>query len=301
MKKILIADKIVLKPFESLQKKFFYVIYKPGISNEDILRNYNDCDILIIRSVRKLNSTFLNNCGIKTIATVSRGTDHIDVSTASKNKIKILHCRNGNADSAAEMTLALILSLSKNIIHSDSITKKNNFLNYDFFRCELKNKTIGIIGFGEIGSRVGKLCKSFGMKILVHDINKKLKSKYKSFKFVNLYFLLSHSDYITLHIPAENNLNFFDESKMRHLKKNVVLVNTSRGEVIDESSLIKNLKSGKIFSAALDVFKNEPNINKEFLKLKNVILTNHIAGKTPESALKMSIEIADSIKKQFTP
>lgn len=297
MKKILIADKIVIKPFESLQKKFFTVIYKPGISNEDILLNYNDSDILIIRSIRKLNSAFLNNCNFKTIATVSRGTDHIDVSSAIKNKIKILHCKNGNADSAAELTLGLLIAVSKNIIYSDSLVRKNKFSNYDFIRCELKNKNIGIIGFGEIGSRVGKFCKILGMNVLVNDINKKLKLRYKTFKFVSLKYLLQNSDFISLHIPAENNYNFFDKNKIELIKKGSSIINTSRGEVIDEFSLIKNLKSGKILSAALDVFKNEPNINKEFFKLKNVILTNHIAGKTPESALKMSIEIADSLKK----
>ncbi|HRE41500.1 MAG TPA: NAD(P)-dependent oxidoreductase [Ignavibacteria bacterium] len=297
MKKILIADKIDLTHVNKLQKKYFTIKTEFGISNEKILKSYNDFEILIIRSIRNLDANFINKCNFKIIATVSRGTDHINVNSAKKKNIKIIHCKNGNADSVAEFTIGSILSLSKNILLSDSLVRKNKFTDYNFKRTELKNKTLGIIGFGEIGSRVGKVCKALGMKIIVYDKDSKVKLKNKNFKFVTLNFLLRNSDFVTIHIPLEKNINFLNEEKISILKSGISLINTSRGEVINETALIKKLKTGEIHSAALDVFKNEPKINQEFLKLKNVILTNHIAGKTPEAAQKMSFEIINQLQK----
>lgn len=137
--------------------------------------------------------------------------------------------------------------------------------------------------------------------MIANDIKRSVKLKHKDFRFSSLNFLLRKSDIITIHIPLEkSNFNFIDGEKTRLMKNGVILINTSRGGVIDEESLIKNLKSGKIGYAGLDVFRNEPHPDKRFLKMKNVLLTNHIGGKTPESINRMLTEISKKINKYFT-
>lgn len=302
MIRILIADKINLTHLSLLPKNKFHVNISENISNQDILKNYNEYDVLIIRSIRKIDKSFISKAGFKIIATVSKGTDHIDITEANKRKIKILNTDKGNSVAAAEHTLALLLAVSKNLVYSNQCVVKNRFEIYDYERFELQAKTIGIIGFGSVGSLVGKYCKALGMKIIANDINtidKKFASKNKKFKFVDINFLLTHSDIVTIHIPLENNKNFLSKEKLSKLKPSAIIVNTSRGEVLDEKFLIKLLKQKKIKFAALDVFKNEPRINREFCKLHNVLLTNHIAGKTYESSSKMTKEIFHKIISEF--
>lgn len=299
MIKILIADKINLTHLPLFPKNKFLVTTFDNIPNSEIIKKYNDYDVLVIRSIRKLNRKFLSKTNFKIIATVSRGTDHIDLAEAKKQKIKVLNIERGNSAAAAEHTLALILAVSKNIIFSNQCVRKNKFTVYDYERFELEGKTIGIIGFGSIGSLVGKYCKALGMEILVNDTNKKVIAKNKNFKFVSLDYLLENSDIITVHIPLENNKNFLSKDKLRKLKPSAILINTSRGEVLDENYFIKILQQRKIKFAALDVFKNEPRINPQFFTLPNVLLTNHIAGKTTESSSKMAEEIFKKIKKEL--
>lgn len=299
MVKVLIADKINSTHLPLFPKNKFHVKISENISNREILKKYNDYDVLVIRSIRKIDKNFLSKAKFKIIATVSKGTDHIDTPEAIKRKIKILNTDKGNSVSAAEHTLALLLAVSKNLVYSNQCVINNRFDIYDYDRFELQGKTIGIIGFGSVGSLVGNYCKALGMKILANEIDKKTISKNKKFKFVDLKFLLAHSDIITIHIPLENNKNFLSKEKLSMLKSSTVIVNTSRGEVLDEKFLIKLLKQKKIKFAALDVFKNEPRINREFCKLSNVLLTNHIAGKTSESSSKMTKEVFQKIISEF--
>ncbi|MBK9331826.1 MAG: hypothetical protein IPM96_05305 [Ignavibacteria bacterium] len=215
-------------------------------------------------------------------------------------KIKVINAEEGNTVSAAEHTLALILNIYKGISISENKIRKNKFSDTGFRRNELAGKTIGIIGFGKVGSKVGKFCKAFGMKVLANDTDRSVIEKNKRFKFVKLKTLLENSDIVTLHIPLNTkNSNFFSEEKFSHLKNDCVFINTSRGGVTDEISLIKILKSKKIRYAGLDVFKNEPLINPEFIRLENTLITNHTAGKTEESRRRISGYIFDKISRTF--
>lgn len=136
--------------------------------------------------------------------------------------------------------------------------------------------------------------------MIANDTKRSVTLKHTDFSFRSLDFLLKKSDIITIHIPLEKkNINFIDGFKIGLMKNGVILINTSRGGVIDEESLIRNLNSRKIRYAGLDVFKNEPCIDKRFLSLKNVLLTNHIGGKTPESLDRMLTEIENKIYKFF--
>lgn len=297
---ILVVDKIDKHFFKILNPSKYFVKFKIGITNNDILQLEKKYNVLIIRSTRVIDKSFLNECNFEIIAACSRGTDNIDVSYANKKKIKIINSEFGNYVSTAEHTFALILSIYKSICYSDRLVRSGNFLDTDFSRYELKGKKIGIIGIGRVGSYVAKLAKAFGMIVYANDIDKKVREKNPGLNFKSINFILSRSDIITIHIPLNRfNENFISQKKLKLLNKNSVLINTSRGKVVDEKSLINLLKANKIFYAGLDVYVNEPFINKKLFSLDNVILTNHIAGKSLESNYKIVNEILIQLQKYY--
>jgi phosphoglycerate dehydrogenase-like enzyme len=298
--RILIADKINLSGTKYLPSGYFILDCKYNLSNTEILRLYNNYDVIAIRSTRRIDRNFLEKSNHKVIASFTKGLDHIDLKTAKKKRIKIIYSETGNTVSAAEHTFALLLEIFKRINFSDKLIRKNNFEFTDFKRNELRGKKIGIIGFGKVGSRVAKYAEAFGMEILANDIDKDVRSKFAKYNFKKINYIFKNADIISIHIPLnEKNRNFISRKKLGLLSDKTVLINTSRGDVVDENYLIKMLKKRKIYFAGLDVFKNEPNINKLYFGLNNVILTNHIAGKTEESNKYISNNIFLQVKKLF--
>lgn len=306
---IIIADDISLDGFDTLLKYGCSVIVKTGLSNNELL-NYlkglkSDISAviyLIIRSVRNIDKDFIQSLSclksLKYICTASSGTDHIDIEYAKKSKIKIINTPDANYISAAEHTFGLILSIVKNINNADFEMRNNIFTPEKFTNYELYGKILGIVGVGRVGSRVAKYARVFGLKILGNDIDVKVKKKYPWIKFVSLKHLLMHSDIISFHTPLNNSTeNLLNRYNISLLKKNAILINTSRGSVIQESALISMLNDRKIYYAGIDVFQNEPYFNKEFTKLDNVILTPHLAGKTTESKKRISLHLVNAIKK----
>lgn len=290
--KVVIVDKINLDSIYLFNKNKFDVVTDLGITNEEILIKYSDYGVLVIRSVRFIDKKFISKCNFKVIATCSKGFDNIDVIAAMKKKISVLNCEKGNSISAAEHTMGLILTAMKNIMLSDELVREGKFLEYNYKRNELLNKKIGIIGYGNVGSYVGKLCRAFGMKVFANDIDKKVIEKYPNVEFKNLNYILKNCDIVTLHIPlSQTNFHFFDKEKLDRMSEDSILVNTSRGSVIEEKELLKKLKREELRYVCLDVFENEPSLRTEFFSYRNITLTNHIAGKTEESSTKMAKEI----------
>lgn len=294
--KVVIVDKINLDSINLFNKNKFEVVTDFGITNEEILKKYQNFDVLIIRSVRTIDKKFISKCKFYVIATCSKGFDNIDVIVAMKKKISVLNSEKGNSISAAEHTMGLILTAMKNIMLSDELVRSDKFLTYDYKRNELLNKKIGIIGYGNVGSYVGKLCSAFGMKVYANDTDKNVAAKYPKVEFKNLNYILKNCDIVTVHIPlSEKNYHFIDKKKFDMINKNSIFVNTSRGSVIDEKYLLKKLKRNELRYVCLDVFENEPSPDSEFFRFRNATLTNHIAGKTEESSVKMSKEIFEKI------
>ena len=307
---IFIADEIHPKGIDLLKKRF-NVVKLTGLDNAKLLKSLktkkkslHSSSILIIRTTRKIDSDFLKylyiNTDTRLICTVSSGFDNIDLKACQKYKIKALNIYGGNSISAAEFTFALILAISKNLIDANANMKRGIFNNRKYSNIELCGKTIGIIGVGRIGSYVAKLAKSFGMNIVGNDINPKLKNKYKWIKFVSLNTLLSKSDIVTIHTPLnKSTYHLIGSHNLKLMSRDSILVNCSRGRTIDEKALISLLKAGKLHYAGIDVFENEPNFNKNFSKLKNVILTPHMAGKTTQSHERMAVIAAEKITKYY--
>jgi D-3-phosphoglycerate dehydrogenase / 2-oxoglutarate reductase len=298
---ILVAADLNIARYNILPESKFYVKKKTGLSNEEILHIGKDYEVLIIKSQRKLDKVFLSRCSFGTICTASKGVDHIDTDYAEKRGIKIINSENGNYIAAAEHTFALILDIFKKTQLSGKLIREGKFNYWNYERRNLSGKIIGIIGTGKVGTRVAELSEAFGMYVLGNDIDEGVIKQNKFIKYYEIDYVLKNSDIITIHIPyTKSNHSFLDKSKLKLLKKNAVFINTSRGEVVDEKGLLDVLKSRKDIYAGLDVFKNEPNINKDFFCLRNVILTNHIAGKTLESGYNIIKEILIQVEKYCT-
>jgi D-3-phosphoglycerate dehydrogenase len=299
--KILAADSVSLTGSKILPRKKFSITSEQSLSNEQILRHYSGFDAILIRSTRKIDKSFIDRCSFKLIATFTKGTDHIDTEASARKGIRIINAEEGNHISAAEHTLALILNIYKNIILSDKLVRKNKFSNTNFQRMELSGKTIGIVGFGKVGSHVGKLCRSFGMNVIANDTDENVVRRNKSFVFLPMKSLLKKSDIVTLHIPNDKkNEKFFSKKYFMQMKKDSIFINTSRGAVVDEDALLNVLENQDIYNAGLDVFMSEPLIDKRFFAMKNVLLTNHIAGKTIESRERISEIIFRKILHEFS-
>lgn len=225
------------------------------INNANI-RNY---DVILVRSVTRVNKELLKNTSIKIVGSMTSGIDHIDRNYLRKNKIKFIYAPGSNANSVAEYVIVALLTLAQ---------KKGIFLN---------RKTIGIIGVGNVGKIVARMCSTLGLNVLLNDppkFNKTKKRELLSFKD------LSDADIITIHVPLTftgkyKTYRMVDDNFLRKMKPNTILINTSRGAVIDENMLLKY--KDKFGGLVLDVWDNEPYINTHLLEIAD-IATPHIAG-----------------------
>ncbi|TAM37201.1 hydroxyacid dehydrogenase [bacterium] len=226
---------------------------------------------------------------LKVISRVGVGMDNIDLAEASKLHIRVFNTPDVLVDSVAELTLGLIINCLRKIYSGDrnihnKIWKKEMGLLF-------KGKVLGIIGFGKIGRRVSALAKAFGVNIIFYDI-RKIKDSFA--KQVSLDNIFSYADIISIHFSGKETL--ISSSEISKMKEGVVLINTSRGSGIDEEALYDGLKSGKVSSAALDVFHNEP-YNGKLSDLENCLLTPHIGSYAKEARIEMEIESVNNLIK----
>ncbi len=237
---------------------------------------------------------------LKMISSYAVGYNNIDVKEATKRGISVSNTPGVLTDATAEMAWSLLFSATRHIVEGDKFTRSGKFKGWDpmlLLGQGITGKTLGIIGAGRIGTCFALKSKGFNMKILYVDgkTDDTLENELGA-KKVTLDTLLKKSDFISLHIPLLSSTHhLIGEQELRMMKKTAVLINTSRGPVIDEKALVKALKNGWIFGAGLDVYENEPHVEKELLKLNNVILQPHSASATVESRTKMAIMAAENM------
>ena len=303
MIKILITEFINKKSLSRLKSRF-RVHYNEKLWNnsKEIIKIIKDYDCLIVRNKTKVNKDLLYHAKkIKYIGRLGVGLDNIDTKYCLLKKINVQPATGMNAQSVAEYVASCSLSLIKNIPLLHNGTSKGRWPRTIIKSEEIREKTLGIIGFGSIGKKVSKYCSSLGLNILVYD--KYLRAKKNKFKFTNLSNLLKNSDIISLHIPLSNETkNLINKNSFLEMKKKPILINTSRGSIINEKELIDAYNKNLISGFALDVFESEP-VKKKFLKRiknnMNCILTPHISGVTHESNIRVSDFIVDKVKDFF--
>ncbi len=232
----------------------------------------------------------------KVIANYAVGYNNIDFVYASEKGIIVTNTPGVLTNATADLAWALLFSVARRIVDSDRFTREGKFKGWIptlFLGQEITGKTLGIIGAGKIGANLAGKAKGFEMKILYHCRNRNIEfEKETNAVFVDKTTLLNESDFVSIHVPLTlETRHMIGAGEFKQMRKNAVIINTSRGPVIDEKALVKALKEGIIWGAGLDVYENEPQIEPELFKLENVVLVPHIGSATDETREKMA-EIA---------
>jgi len=296
-KKILIISPVHPYLVSELKSLGHKVEYSPSIKYKDLEKKIVSKKLLILRSGIKIDKNIINKAKkLKYIIRAGSGLDNIDVTTANKNNIRVFNLPNLNAVSVAEFAFGLIISTARNVVKADKELRKNIWNKPNHYGFELKGKTLGIIGLGNIGTNIAKIAKGFSMNIIA-NVKNKSKKRTLSVKLVSLDNLLKNSDYITFNVPLNNNTkNLLNKKNCKLLRKNSILVNLSRGGVINEVVLYRLLKNNLIFGAATDVFLHEKKNNKLF-KLENIIVTPHIGAMTYDAQKNIAKEVIKKVIK----
>lgn len=298
MKKILITDKIHPRCVEILQQNSFEVDYNPELPHEKIVSTIKNYNVLLVRSATQVNSKIIENgTNLELIGRAGAGVDNIDIEAATRKGILVMNTPGGNTISAAEHTMAMIMSLCRNIPQANQSMKEGKWEKKKFSGMELSSKTLGVVGLGKIGKEVAQRAAAFEMKIIAfdpflsNDIAEQL-----GIELVTLDELFYRSDVITFHVPLSSETkDLINEKNLSELKKGVKIINCARGGVVNENAVLKGIEDGIISGAAFDVFIEEPPKDLSLVKNDKVICTPHLAASTDEAQEKVAIQLAEQI------
>lgn len=284
------------KEIEELGHEF--ISYKKSIGEEEQLEHAKDADIIILANT-PLSGNVINNLpNLKYIDIAFTGFDHVDIKVAKKKDILVSNAAGYSTESVAELTIALMIMLLRNIPENENNARNNK--TKDLLQAkQLSSQTVGIIGVGAIGKRVAQLLNAFGANILGYKRNV-TREEPDYIKFVDLNTLLENSDIVTLHVPGnESTKELINKETIEKMKDNVILINTARGSVVNSKDLVEALKSGKLAGAGIDVFDYEPALKEDdiYLEAPNTILTPHVGFYSDESMLKRAEIVFDNLKK----
>tara|TARA_B100000989_G_scaffold298260_1_gene286772 strand:- start:357 stop:1280 length:924 start_codon:yes stop_codon:yes gene_type:complete len=296
--KILICDNLNLQVLDELSEIGDCTnISNSSSKSKDLIKHIKDSEIIVIRSATKLTNEILSHAKkLKIIARCGVGVDNIDLEFAKSNKISVTNSPAANIISVVELTVALIINASRKISLADTHVKNGKWDKSEFSGVELYGKKLGIVGFGKAGRLVAERMQSFGMSVIFYDPYVTDWGGPEEKKELDE--LLQISDVISIHvIKTKETENLISKDRLDLLKENSIIINTSRGDVLDEAYLFELLKSKKIYGAGLDVYSNEPPQNIETLKNINIITTPHIGASTFEAQLKAGMDVVDNIKK----
>ena len=298
--KVAVLGKVDPKGLSFLIENEFRVIEIESFEIQNLKEQLKDVDGILLRTT-KLDKEILQHCdNLKIISRHGVGYDNVDLDFLNDNKIALCITSTSNAVSVAEHVLSFFIYLTKKLSLSDSLVKEGNFENRsqlpNFF--ELYKKKVLIIGFGRIGKEVAKRCLGFDMEVYVYDpfLDNEIIIRNQCIP-IEKNQGLAIADFITIHLPLNGDTkNFISQTELNLMKKNSILVNTSRGGIVNENDLCIALESKKIQGAGMDVFVSEPpESNHPFFKLDNILLTPHNAALTLECRERMSLEASQNI------
>ena len=298
--KVAVLGKVDQKGLSFLKENEFKVIEIENFEIQNLKEQLKDVDGILLRTTR-LDKEILQHCdNLKIISRHGVGYDNVDLDFLNENKIALCITSTSNAVSVAEHVLSFFIYLTKNLSLSDSLVKEGNFEKRsqlpNFF--ELYKKKVLIIGFGRIGKEVAKRCLGFDMEVYVYDpfLDNEIIIKNQCIP-IEKNQGLAIADFITIHLPLNGDTkNFISQTELNVMKKKSILVNTSRGGIVNENDLCIALESKKIQGAGMDVFVSEPpESNHPFFKLDNILLTPHNAALTLECRERMSFEASQNI------
>jgi len=296
-KKILLTDGLAPMSDETLLSAVELVDRK-GISAEELLDEIGDYEAVIVRGRTKITEAVLSAAkNLKVVGRMGVGVDNIDLEAARAHNVTVVNAPVATTVSVAELTLGLMLSLIRGVPKADSGMKSSKWLKKELVGTELFQKTLGVIGFGNIGEAVAKRALAFEMKVIAYDpVRPASDIKAAGAEPVSLEVLLKQSDMITLHIPhLESTHYLLNEEAFSMMKDGVQIVCAARGGVIDERALLSAIENGKVAGAALDVFETEPPGENPLAQHPKVVATPHTGAQTKEAQLRAGHDIVSEV------
>jgi len=270
-----------------------------NLSEEQLAKAVMHADALVVRSATKVTARVLAEARhLKVIGRAGVGVDNIDVETATARGILVVNSPHGNTTAAAELTIALMLSLARRIPQADAALRAGRWERKRFMGTEVYGKTLGVIGLGRIGLEVAKRSRALGMQIVAYDpyANPAL-AEQNGVKLMPLDAVLSAADFITLHAPlTEQTRNMIGRDQLQRMKDGVRVINCARGGLIDEVALAEAIRAGKVAGAALDVFASEPvSPDNPLLQMTENVVTPHLGASTEEAQVAVAVDIAEQV------
>lgn len=284
---------------KELKKKYHIEIHtgKIPIPRNVLERKIKNIDGLICFPYDKIDSELMDlGSNLKVISTYSVGFDHIDINHAKKKKIRVGFTPKVLTDATADLAFALMIDVVRRVSEGDRIIRSGKWRQiygaYDYIGMDLQGKTLGILGFGRIGSTLARRAKAFDMKIIYHNRNRVSKNKEKTLgvKYVSQNKLITQSDIISIHVPHTSETDqMFNMEIFKKMKDSAFLINTARGKIVNEKDLSLALEKKIISGAGLDVFEFEPiSKNHPFMKIPNIVLAPHIGSSSKETREEMA-------------
>jgi len=305
-KKVFVCRPIPEDGILALRKKGFQVEVNPEdrvLSKEELKEKVAGCDAVLALLSDKIDGEVLDSAGkqLKIVANYAVGYDNIDVPAAKERKVYVSNTPGVLTEAVAEHAFALLLAVAKRIVEADRFVREGKFKQWEpkgFLGPQIWGKTIGIIGLGRIGSFVAQIARGgFNMEILYYDVKKNEEFEMRfSAKYHEVPTLLKNSDFVTLHVPLMPATHHLIGAKeLGQMKEGAILINTSRGPIVDERALVEGLKAKKIAGAGIDVYEHEPQLTPGLADLPNIVMTPHTASATHEARSAMSRIAAENI------
>jgi D-3-phosphoglycerate dehydrogenase len=298
--KIVVADDLPASALDLLSAEAGWIVdARAGRAPAALAADVADADALLVRSATKVDARVLEAAArLRIVARAGTGVDNVDVDAASARGILVVNAPGANSISVAEHACALMLALARSVPAADRAMKDGKWEKKRFLGTELRGKTLGIVGLGRIGQEVAQRARAFGMRVVAHDpyISKEIAAGIGA-ELMSLDALCAAADYITLHLPSTpETRHIFGDDRFARCKPGVRIVNTARGELVDESALRRAIENGIVAAAALDVFEKEPPSDWSLAQLPQVIATPHIAASTEEAQELVGIETAATVR-----
>jgi D-3-phosphoglycerate dehydrogenase len=297
--KIIVADDLPSSAVDLLRSEGWNIDARSGRPAAELKADIADADAIVVRSATKVTGDLIAAAPhLRAIARAGTGVDNVDVTAASARGIVVMNAPGANSISVAELTIALLLSLARKIPAADASMKQGKWDKKSFLGEEVRGKTLGLAGLGRIGQEVARRARAFEMNVIAHDpfINANIARDLR-IELVSLDELCQRSDYLSLHMPATaETRQIFNASRLAACKKGLRIINTARGDLIDEPALADAIEAGHIGGAALDVFQQEPTTDHRLQKLPQVIASPHIAASTREGQELVGVETATALR-----
>ncbi len=296
--RILVCDPIAEDGVLALQRSGAEVDVRTGLSADELRAAVDGYDALIVRSETKITKDIINaTTRLQVIGRAGVGVDNIDVAAATEKGVVVVNAPTGNITSAAEHAIALMFSLSRHIPAANASLRAGRWERSRFLGLELRGKTLGIVGLGQVGSEVARRARGLEMHVIAHDpFVPEERARVLGVEIVSMEELLSQSDFVTIHTTlTEGTKKLVGEEELKKMKPTSRIINTARGGIVDEAALGKALEQGWIAGAALDVFEKEPVTSHPLFESDRIIVTPHLGASTAEAQERVAVDVAEQI------